>query len=960
MSSLLNLFEGIPDAFSDKDLDERVWQLARTRRGGSEEKYYFNKLTRKSFWTLPPTAYGRYPDADLEDAVCQAESNNTGSIRSHFPGVPAPPEADEDGVEVEVVEDADLEIFQQPDEDDEEEEEDSPPKALALQFIRGDRRYSKKADLLIKCDELGIETHQENGRVLVVDELWKNVDTFFGALHKDQGTDSFFSDCFQPTHQKISRDRQSSTSTKRKLAKGDHNVHCDPNKRNKNKRMMEPSEIEATFGNDHIYVIMSEGKYRAICKCNKKEFANPELSAFNRHITSKGHKEYVDRVKLTQRLEVTLTSDQLDTPIQRRSTVHRGDEIVRKKLLFAFLKSGVPLAKMDSMRKCLEDITLHSIGPSKELKSDYISMIQDAEEALQATEIVDGTLVSLVFDATPRQGDAFNVIARFVHKTESGKVHVAQRLIHFAFLEKSMDANHVCAELSKALNKRRIRYGEVVAIVPDGCSVNIKAHKMIQQRQDVEWLLLLCLSHMANNAGKQTDFVLIEQFWKLLQKVFSKSENAKSIFEKVMDERWRSYSETRWYSKYEVLASLYGKWSSLPALFRRLITDDAAVTNSGKLLDMLEDRSISKMLAIELAAYIDALEPIVKFCYNLEGDGQLVFEAGQIIDNMYSIYPNRNLPNMPSVNRLVEDAVAFVASNEEYQRPPNEPRPQRRMLAEVQRGVPRPRRTAAIEGVRQATFAGETPAARDARLVREARETAEAEERYLLALDAAIEEEARLQAEFLPQTIQEWNSHIENGIKPVIEYLFERMDEGGERHDAVTVYRSASLFNPIYASTVDFEAAHILIEKLRLVPALNKDEIIQDMKSTFVLYKSEAVKIVQKPGSILQWHFNMFNNLEPNRITDVQAGKCRYCKCGLSNHDMSCSCFKKLKSWWVACEVLSLLQTSSASSERVFSLLKNYWGDQQTRALGDIISLSLALQFNKRTIDQFDFEGRIE
>jgi predicted GTPase len=84
-------------------------------------------------------------------------------------------------------------------------------------------------------------------------------------------------------------------------------------------------------------------------------------------------------------------------------------------------------------------------------------MIQDAEEALQATEIVDaGTLVLLVFDATPRQGDAFNVIARFVHKTGSGKVHVAQRLIHFAFLEKSMDANHVCAELSKALNKRRI------------------------------------------------------------------------------------------------------------------------------------------------------------------------------------------------------------------------------------------------------------------------------------------------------------------------------------------------------------------------------------------------------------------------------------------------------------------------------------------------------------------------
>ena len=259
---------------------------------------------------------------------------------------------------------------------------------------------------------------------------------------------------------------------------------------------------------------------------------------------------------------------------------------------------------------------------------------------------------------------------------------------------------------------------------------------------------------------------------------------------------------------------------------------------------MLEHVSFGKMLAIELAAYVDALKPIVKFCYNLEGDGQSVFDAGQIIDNMYSTYPNRDLPNMPSVNRLVANAIAFVASNQEYQRPPNAERPQRRMLREVQRGVPRPHRAGAIERVRQATFAGERPAARDARLVREARERAVEEERYLLAMDAAIEEKARLQAAFLPQNSQEWKSHLENGIN-------EKMDEGGERYDAVTVYRSASLLNPIYASTVDIEAAHNLIKKLRLVPVLDNDENIRDLKSTFAFYKSEAVKTVEKPWSSL-------------------------------------------------------------------------------------------------------------
>jgi len=61
----MNFFEGIPDACSDKDLDEKIWQVARTKKGGSEKKYYFNKLTRTSFWTLPPLAYGRYLDADV-------------------------------------------------------------------------------------------------------------------------------------------------------------------------------------------------------------------------------------------------------------------------------------------------------------------------------------------------------------------------------------------------------------------------------------------------------------------------------------------------------------------------------------------------------------------------------------------------------------------------------------------------------------------------------------------------------------------------------------------------------------------------------------------------------------------------------------------------------------------------------------------------------------------------------
>ena len=93
--------------------------------------------------------------------------------------------------------------------------------------------------------------------------------------------------------------------------------------------------------------------------------------------------------------------------------------------------------------------------------------------------------------------------------------------------------------------------------------------------------------------------------------------------------------------------------------------------------------------------------------------------------------------------------------------------------------------------------------------------------------------------------------------------------------------------------------------------------------------------------------------LESKLENDVEGSQtCRYCKGALSH----CRCRKKLGAWWKACQVIALLQPSSAASERVFSLLKNYFGDQQYRSYADIIFLSLALSFNKRDYGQFNFD----
>jgi len=55
-----------------------------------------------------------------------------------------------------------------------------------------------------------------------------------------------------------------------------------------------------------------------------------------------------------------------------------------------------------------------------------------------------------------------------------------------------------------------------------------------------------------------------------------------------------------------------------------------------------------------------------------------------------------------------------------------------------------------------------------------------------------------------------------------------------------------------------------------------------------------------------------------------------------------------LPNWSRAARQVLLVQLSSAASERVFSLLKNSFGDRQNSALQDYIEASLMLQYNNR------------
>ena len=48
--------------------------------------------------------------------------------------------------------------------------------------------------------------------------------------------------------------------------------------------------------------------------------------------------------------------------------------------------------------------------------------------------------------------------------------------------------------------------------------------------------------------------------------------------------------------------------------------------------------------------------------------------------------------------------------------------------------------------------------------------------------------------------------------------------------------------------------------------------------------------------------------------------------------------------------IVGSLTPNSAAAERVFSMLKQMFGDMQMRALADMIQAALMLKYNKRTV----------
>ena len=171
----------------------------------------------------------------------------------------------------------------------------------------------------------------------------------------------------------------------------------------------------------------------------------------------------------------------------------------------------------------------------------------------------------------------------------------------------------------------------------DRASVNLVA--MRTAKVIYQYILDIgCFSHTLDRVGENMKTPILDEFSKAWIGMFTRSPKTR--------ERWRSltglpppsYSVTRWWIRYEVLAKLMVTFNDVSTF---LENEDISPANARKL-----DTAKARKLKMELTATVDCMEPFVKATYNLEGDGFLALEVYERIHALNIAIMSKHMPNV--------------------------------------------------------------------------------------------------------------------------------------------------------------------------------------------------------------------------------------------------------------------------------------------------------------------------
>ena len=264
-----------------------------------------------------------------------------------------------------------------------------------------------------------------------------------------------------------------------------------------------------------------------------------------------------------------------------------------------------------------------------------------------------------MFDGTTRIGKALVLTVRFL----DSEWKIQQRLVRFLLLAQSLSGEEAAREIIGVVPREYGVGTELpVATIRDRAGVNVAVRTIKVIFPNI--LDIGCFSHTLHHVGEKFNAPVLEKVMKHWILLFAHSPKAKLMWRDRTGKTPKTYSPTRWWSKWECIKEdLFLNYPYVTAFLADLSTSgNVAPATARKLLDVIANSEAK--LKMEIAATVDAGEPLVKKAYSLEGDGPLVVTAYDSIKELENCV---RLMHMPNVNRIASDLAAIVETDLEKQ-----------------------------------------------------------------------------------------------------------------------------------------------------------------------------------------------------------------------------------------------------------------------------------------------------
>ena len=236
---------------------------------------------------------------------------------------------------------------------------------------------------------------------------------------------------------------------------------------------------------------------------------------------------------------------------------------------------------------------------------------------------------------------------------------IEQRLVRLRLLAKSLSGEEIAREIISVLSTSySIDSQRLLTCMRDGAASNGVAVRTLSilypNLFDVK-----CFSHTLDRVGEHFAIPVLNDFITAWISMFSHSPKTRLCWREHTGSSMKSYSATRWWSKWEVLHQLMIQFGDVEPFLDRY-TDVAPATNA-KLRALLQDRLKKVHLQLELASIIDWGMHFVKATYTLEGDGPLSLRCFEVIDMIYSAIASAHCPNLEAVAKKLASEVHGVS-----------------------------------------------------------------------------------------------------------------------------------------------------------------------------------------------------------------------------------------------------------------------------------------------------------